>query len=239
MTAVRRTPAHNFRIICVCLGYLVSKLCMWRFAQHVCPHVKQKRSFLCAALSCLPGCRSSPLSPSYDDSWVSGGFAMLLRSLSDIIILNCEKSCMRLSDSIAPHIPPAVFGLADWATSFTWSPNCQLKKHFTSSNILNVPGLFPSQVPKLIDLRGFSYNNHRFALKLSCLVKFPFSILLFNTTPTNNQTFHDYVVANANSWGATLKLACFSSFYTSIMNNYVVKSYITLLIEHFLQIIWK
>lgn len=36
-------------------------------------------------------------------------------------------------------------------------------------------------------LRGFDHNNHRLALKLACLVKFPFCILLFSATSTTNQ----------------------------------------------------
>lgn len=53
---------------------------------------------------------------------------------------------MKLSDFVSHHIPPAVFGLADWATSFTLSPNCHFKRHFAYSyeytRIISFTGVF-------------------------------------------------------------------------------------------------
>lgn len=89
--AVHHFPAYNSKIIYVCLGFFQSRfsVCGPFTVQRLIHMQKQERSIPSAALS--PEMQQLPIESLL---WwclgVFGGFAMLLRSFSDIIILDCE-----------------------------------------------------------------------------------------------------------------------------------------------------
>lgn len=119
-------PAHNFKIIYVCLGFVFKATPLYvTFSQ--CKNLytcKSRRGAFYLQLSALSWDAASP-------HWVLlimmlGGLRGLCHVATLLLLHYDARLWIRLHESIwlclsSYCIPPAGFGLADWATSFTLS----------------------------------------------------------------------------------------------------------------------